>query len=336
MNPSNYLPYINNLLAKFPDWAPKSPEKLKIALVGFGQPGKTTLLKRLFGDQENAAFKGADGFGIEGSNLPAFCSEGFSFERIESLRLCSHQDLTIHLIDASKGVTAESQRLHEMLIRCGAHQLTVFNKCDTISASQENALILQCYRSLGLTRLQVPQISAATGAGLDALADQIHDALPKEAQEPFARQQKASIAVKQKHVNPLIYKASLEAGTIALAPMPLGDMPLLTALQILMIIEIGGFYGVELSPKRALEFIATVGAGFGFREIARQAIKLIPGAGQVISSGVAAAGTLALGKTAQIWFQRNQSLTQKQLRNLHAQQKRLVHQNSLPTKSPTA
>ncbi len=328
MDPSLYLPYFTTLISKLPALAPKPAEPLKLAFTGFGRPGKTLLIQQLLGDRAAiTAIKGSDLFGIEGLNLPSFCTEDFSLERLESLKICTHQDLTLHLIDATTGVTSEVQRLHEMLIRSGVRPLTVLTKIDAVSESQKNALILQCYRNLGLTRMQVPQVSSTQKWGLSELAEAIHDRLPASSQDAFARQQRVSLNLKQKHANPLIYKASLEAGAIALAPLPLGDMPLLTALQILMITEIGSYYGFDLSPKRALEFIATVGAGFGFREIARQAIKLIPGAGWAISSGVAAAGTLALGKTAQIWFQRGQNLTAKQLRDLHAEQKRLAHQN---------
>jgi len=44
------------------------------------------------------------------------------------------------------------------------------------------------------------------------------------------------------------------------------------------------------------------GAGFGLRWAAQQLVKLVPGAGSMISASVAAAGTAALGHSAVAYF----------------------------------
>ena len=60
--------------------------------------------------------------------------------------------------------------------------------------------------------------------------------------------------------------------------------------------------GRELSLRSAAEFCAAMGTnislGMIFRESARAAVKIVPGWGNAISGGVAAAGTYAIGSAA--------------------------------------
>jgi uncharacterized protein (DUF697 family) len=64
--------------------------------------------------------------------------------------------------------------------------------------------------------------------------------------------------------------------------------------------------GRELGLKSATEFFGAlglnIGAGMVLREGARAAVKLIPGWGNAISGGVAAAGTYAVGRSAIAYF----------------------------------
>jgi uncharacterized protein (DUF697 family) len=72
--------------------------------------------------------------------------------------------------------------------------------------------------------------------------------------------------------------------------------------------------GRELGLKAATEFFGAlglnIGAGMIFREGARAAIKLIPGWGNAISGGVAAAGTYAVGRSAIAYFVEDVSITE--------------------------
>jgi uncharacterized protein (DUF697 family) len=44
------------------------------------------------------------------------------------------------------------------------------------------------------------------------------------------------------------------------------------------------------------------GAGLGLRWTAQQLVKLVPGAGSIVSASIAGAGTTALGKSAMTYF----------------------------------
>ncbi len=93
---------------------------------------------------------------------------------------------------------------------------------------------------------------------------------------------------------------------IGAEPIPGPDIVLLIPLQMMLISLIAYLSGRNLSTKTTGEFLASVGvnlgAGFVFREAARQLIKLFAGPGNLISGGVAASGTLAIGKAAIAYY----------------------------------
>lgn len=76
------------------------------------------------------------------------------------------------------------------------------------------------------------------------------------------------------------------------------DFPLLTLNQVRMVLRIGSAYGVEAQEARAVALAAVVGAGLGFREIARRGASFLPAAAFLVKGGVAYAGTRAMGEAA--------------------------------------
>jgi uncharacterized protein (DUF697 family) len=62
-------------------------------------------------------------------------------------------------------------------------------------------------------------------------------------------------------------------------------------------------HGEPLDRHRAGELLGVVGAGFGFRAVAREALDLIPVAGWAVKGGVAYAGTKAIGEAAVRYFE---------------------------------
>jgi uncharacterized protein (DUF697 family) len=70
-----------------------------------------------------------------------------------------------------------------------------------------------------------------------------------------------------------------------------------------MIFRIAAAYGEDLDRDRAVEILAVIGAGFGFRAVAREAMGFVPGVGWAIKGGVAYVGTRALGKAAVAYFE---------------------------------
>jgi len=58
-----------------------------------------------------------------------------------------------------------------------------------------------------------------------------------------------------------------------------------------------------IDRERIPEILAVVGAGLGFRTVAREALGFVPGLGWAIKGGIAYVGTKALGKAATAYFE---------------------------------
>jgi uncharacterized protein (DUF697 family) len=111
----------------------------------------------------------------------------------------------------------------------------------------------------------------------------------------------------------LIKSTTAICAAIGAQPIPLADMPVLTALQAMMVSGIMYISGRERSLRAAAEFItaigANVGAGMLLREGARAMLKFFPGWGNVVCGMVAGAGTYAIGRAATTYFLEGASLT---------------------------
>jgi uncharacterized protein (DUF697 family) len=106
-------------------------------------------------------------------------------------------------------------------------------------------------------------------------------------------------------VERLIDSAARRNGLVAAAVwIPGADLPVLAAVQLRLVLQIGACHGVELSPDRALELLGVLGAGFGMRTVARELLDLVPVAGWAVKGGVAYGGTRALGRAADEYFAR--------------------------------
>jgi uncharacterized protein (DUF697 family) len=81
------------------------------------------------------------------------------------------------------------------------------------------------------------------------------------------------------------------------------DMPVLTLNEIRLVLRLALAHGQELNGQRAVELLGVVGAGFGFRAVARELLDLVPLAGWTVKAGVAYAGTKTVGEAAVRYFE---------------------------------
>jgi len=101
----------------------------------------------------------------------------------------------------------------------------------------------------------------------------------------------------------LIARFSRQNGIIGVAVfLPGADFAVLTLNQIRLVLRLAAAHGVDVDQSRVPEVLATIGAGFGFRAVARQVLGLIPIAGWIVKGGIAYVGTRALGEAAQLYF----------------------------------
>jgi uncharacterized protein (DUF697 family) len=131
----------------------------------------------------------------------------------------------------------------------------------------------------------------------------------------------------QLHVAQMLIKSTTAiCAAIGAQPIPLADLPVLTALQVLMVSGIMYISGRERSLRASTEFIAALGANVGvgmlLREGTRAMLKFFPGWGNVVCGMVAGAGTYAIGRAATAYFLEGASLREAKQTYLKSRKKR--------------
>lgn len=98
------------------------------------------------------------------------------------------------------------------------------------------------------------------------------------------------------------------AGGVGASPLPVADILVLSPLQLLLVVMIGGLSCRPMSRATFREYLGAMGgtgvAGLGLRAAAQQLVKLVPVPllAQTISGGIAAGGTYAIGRSAEAYF----------------------------------
>ena len=111
-------------------------------------------------------------------------------------------------------------------------------------------------------------------------------------------------ALRRPAARELVNRFSRKSGIVGAAVfVPGADLPLITMHQIRLALRVGQIYGHDVDRRRALELMGVLGAGFGLRTLAREALDFIPGPGWVLKGAVAYAGTRALGHAAIRYFE---------------------------------
>lgn len=80
------------------------------------------------------------------------------------------------------------------------------------------------------------------------------------------------------------------------------DMPILTFNQVRLVMRIALAHGEDIDRVRAVELLGVVGAGFGFRAIARELLDLVPVGGWALKGAIAYGGTRVIGEGAVRYF----------------------------------
>lgn len=149
---------------------------------------------------------------------------------------------------------------------------------------------------------QVPCKSEREAA---ATMSTIAAALPNEARIEMARLSNDR-DVQAEIAQTLVKSTTAVCTAIGAQPIPLADLPILTALQLVMVSGIMYVSGRERSLRAATEFVAALGANVGagmlLREGTRAILKFFPGWGNLICGMVAGAGTYAIGRAAIVFF----------------------------------
>jgi uncharacterized protein (DUF697 family) len=139
----------------------------------------------------------------------------------------------------------------------------------------------------------VVRVEPGHGFPVDAIAEAIANKLGEKATSLARRLPVLRRAVCTELIESFARKNGLIGAAVFI---PGVDLPALTLNQVRMVLRICAAYGLEVDGQRAPELLATVGAGLGFRALARELLDLVPVAGWAVKGLVAYTGTRALGE----------------------------------------
>ena len=162
--------------------------------------------------------------------------------------------------------------------------------------------------SMGIVADPTLAVSAISGYGLEALSETLILALPEDTRFEAARALVRASEARVRIGNEIVQGCTAVSVTVGLTPIPFSDMMVLGPLQAMMVSALAHLSGRNWGKKTIAEWAGSLGVvgglGLGLRYSAQAMAKLVPGAGTVVSAGVAAAGTTAMGQSAIKYFLR--------------------------------
>jgi uncharacterized protein (DUF697 family) len=197
--------------------------------------------------------------------------------------------------EATLAVTGDSPRAAELAARLGAQRGA--QGAEVILTASGGTLTLS-----GKGIEEPGEISLPSGnALLEELVPRVVRAMDEDYLVPLA---KGYPPFRRAVCEELIRKNARQNAVIGGLPIPGADMPVMTANQARMVLNIAAAYDEELSLDRARELLGVLAAGFGLRALARQVVKLIPVGGWAAAAAIGYAGTVAMGRATMLYFER--------------------------------
>jgi small GTP-binding protein len=297
----------------------------RLAVVGPVNSGKSTLVNLLSGRRVSAvaAVPGTTKEVVTQRlgpftlvDTPGFGEVGGVDRGNTALETVREADVALLLFDAAAGLRQGDYELYQRLRAEKRPLVVALNKIDLIE-SDLKPVVADVESKLGVV---VIPISARKGTNVaELLLPRIIEKRPALAvalgkELPFYRRRIARSVIRNASILNLI---------IGMEPIPFLDIPLLLASQVRLTLRIATIYGEVMGPGRAKELISTIGGGVLLRYATQQALKFLPGPGWVISGGIAAAGTWAMGRVAVAYFESRKRLSAGQMRELYGRLKGL-------------
>jgi len=146
----------------------------------------------------------------------------------------------------------------------------------------------------------IVRVPPGQGFPVEEIARAIADRLGEDGTALAARLPVIRAAVCSHLIAMFAKRNAIVAGAVF---VPGVDMPLLTLNQVRLVLRIAVAYGETIDNQRALELLGVVGAGFGFRAVARELLDFVPVAGWAVKASIAYGGTKAVGEAAVRYFE---------------------------------
>ncbi|QKS87190.1 DUF697 domain-containing protein [Curtobacterium flaccumfaciens] len=150
-------------------------------------------------------------------------------------------------------------------------------------------------RSVVLTSV-VGKHGKGAGHGLGDLLVETLALSPDDTKDAFRVAQRLNLPWKRQLARPVIAASASAAAAAAAVPIPIADALTLAPIQLTMMGRIAAIYDLDFKTMMSVSTVAQLSAQLAGRALARSFIKLLPGAGTVVSASVAAALTAAAGE----------------------------------------
>jgi uncharacterized protein (DUF697 family) len=198
--------------------------------------------------------------------------------------------------EATLAVTGDSPLAVEIASRLGAQR--VVKGAEIVLAASGDTLTLsgKAVEEPG----EIPLSSTDERALLEELVPRVVHALDEDYLVPLA---KGYPPFRRAACEEIIRKNARQNAVVGALPIPGADMPVMTANQARMVLNIAAAHDEELSLDRARELLGVLAAGFGLRALSRQVVKLIPFGGWAAAAAIGYAGTVAMGRATVLYFE---------------------------------
>lgn len=299
----------------------------RICFAGVTGTGKSSLFNAIFGrplaEVSNRVTTRTVQWGITSTfalaDLPGHGAVGGEEAEGQARAVMREADLVVLVLQAVSVPTRLDKELFDYIQHYDRPVVLALNKID-LTTPQQLKEALGYVRELFGEEVPLVPVSALRGDNVDRLCLCISETLAESLRLSFARRVQHE-AAKGQLVNRLIVNAMMAAAGLGSQPLPVPDLFTLVPLQVALVMRIAAVYGEEVSPQKARQFLSAAGfvggAGLLFRQLFRELTRLVPVAGPVLRASVAAAGTLAVGLVAKIYYAHGGGLTPSEAREVY-------------------
>jgi small GTP-binding protein len=296
--------------------------KRKVAIVGPANAGKSTLYNALIHTDEEPAevsavpgttreVQSADAGVFAMVDTPGTDTEGQEGEadRQKALLAARDADLLVLIFDASHGIRAPERALYQELSTFGIPMIVALNKTDLVG--EEAAEVAG--RAIGTLKVHHDEVIPISALHREGLEDLLLAMVRKEPEILVALAEELP-AYRRSLAQTVIVRGASAAGAIGFTPLPIIDFIPLLGVQVTMVLGIARVYTHRISLARARELIATFGVGALGRLAFYELSKFGGPPAWLLSAGVAAGTTAALGYAAVTWFESDRKLSRAEMR----------------------